>query len=156
MDPMFSTTVGGASVPVPGGEFYYGTVSEVIQGQVKVNVPMLGFVSVPIDYLNSYGNDPYQAGERVVVGFLEGGKQHLLVFGRLNHRDIVFPTYAEYLAAIARIETLEGEVDVLQGQVTTLEGQVGTLETDVSTLQTTVVSLQNQIDGKADSGHSHA
>jgi len=122
----YTTRYGGASVPEPGGNLYYGTIASINNSKLKVNVPMLGFVSTPCDYLNGYGNDRYTVGERVVVGFLEGGKQNLVVFGRVNHRHVVFPTYAQYLAAIARIETLENTVLSLQAQITALNGVVAT------------------------------
>jgi hypothetical protein len=120
----YTTQSGGASVPEPGGNLYYGTVSSISNTKLKVSVPMLGFVSTPCDYLNGYGNDRYTVGERVVVGFLEGGKQHLVVFGRVNHRHVVFPTYQQYSALLARMETLESQVETLQGQVSSLSGQL--------------------------------
>lgn len=138
MEPKFRTNVGGSRNPEPGGGAYYGTISGFNNGKPLVNVPMLGFVSQPCNFMNSYRNDPYTTGERVVVMFLDHGKQELVVLGRVNHQNTVFPTYAQYLAAIERIEALE---------------------TTVGTLETTVDSLQAQIDAldasKADATHSH-
>lgn len=126
MDPKFRTNVGGSRNPEPGGGAYYGTISGFHNGKPLVNVPMLGFVSQPCNFMNSYRNDPYTTGERVVVMFLDHGKQELVVLGRVNHRNTVFPTYAQYLAAIARIETLETTVESLQAQITALSEVVAT------------------------------
>ena len=115
----YTSRAGGASSPEPGGNLYYATVASVANGKLRVNVPMLGFVSTPCDYLNGYGNDRYAAGERVVVGFLEGGKQHLVVFGRVNHRHIVFPSYSQYTALLERVEELEAQVSALAVQLST-------------------------------------
>lgn len=138
MEPKFRTNVGGSRNPEPGGGAYYGTISGFNNGKPLVNVPMLGFVSQPCNFMNSYRNDPYTTGERVVVMFLDHGKQELVVLGRVNHQNTVFPTYAQYLAAIERIEALETTV--------------GTLETTVDSLQTQINALDAS---KADATHSH-
>lgn len=114
----FVSTVGGASIPEKGGGFYYGKIAGRKNGKLTVSVPMLGIVSQPCDFLNAYVNDLYTVGERVVVGFLEHRKENLIVFGRVNHRDRVFPTYAQYLALVERVSALELTVESLQAQIT--------------------------------------
>jgi len=118
----YSTVVGGSSNPEPGGLLYFATVHSISNGKLRVNVPMLGFISSPCDHLNSYGNDRYAVGDRVVVGFLEGGKQYLVLFGRVNHTRTAFPTYGQYLALAGRVSALESTVATLQAAVTALQG----------------------------------
>lgn len=120
----YSTSVGGASNPVPGGQLYFGTVAAVSNGKLKVNVPMLGFTSTPCDHLNAYGNDRYAVGERVVVGFLDGGKENLVVFGRVNHGHVVFPTYQQYLTLRDRVTALEVLVQTMSAQISALGVQL--------------------------------
>lgn len=118
--PDFSSKVGGSSNPVAGGGLHYGTVVKVLAGgEAILNVPALGITTQNCPVVNDYSNWRIRVGEKVICGFVDGGKSELVVLGPVNRRYRSFPTYAQYEALVARVEDLEATVASLQAQLNT-------------------------------------
>jgi hypothetical protein len=97
----YTTPLKASSVAFDARGIWYGVVQEIISYRLKVLVPRLSgdIIYGPLDVVGM-NTDTFQVGDPVMIGFLEGRQDELVVIGRLRTGAVAPITNLDDLADV--------------------------------------------------------
>jgi hypothetical protein len=97
----YTTPLKASSVAFDARGIWYGVVQEIVSYRLKVLVPRLSgdIIYGPLDVVGM-NTDTYKVGDPVMIGFLEGRQDELVVIGRLRTEAVAPITNLDDLADV--------------------------------------------------------
>lgn len=155
MEMMYTTPLKTASVAFSADGVYYGVVSSVVLHRLNITVPRLSGENIygPLDVVGMNA-DSYSVGDPVIVGFVEGRQDELVVLGKIRNGEagtVTSLSTEEINAALALKANLAGTTTftgTVAGITKTMVG-LGSVDNTADTAKPVSTAQQTALDLKA-------